>query len=219
LKADLHIHSIYSPDAITKPETILSVAADRGIDIIAITDHDSSAGWKHFAEIQNNYPVQVIFGQEIKVFQGNRVVGEILGLFLEKPVMNQDTRTVIREIIAQNGVASIAHPFSERRHEFFAYTEIDNWSNIAIETRNGRTYNQRDNEMAMNLAAKLHTPVTAGSDAHTPFEIGNVYLEFSGKTPQDLQRAILNHDVKVCGRPSSVLFSIISGFGRLGIAI
>jgi len=219
LKADLHIHSIYSPDAINKPETILSVAADRGIDIIAITDHDTTAAWKPLAAIQHKYPVQVVFGQEIKVYHENRIVGEILGLFLKQPVTGHTTKTIIAEITAQDGLVSIAHPFSERRHEFQAYTEIDSWINIAVEARNGRTYNLRDNEMAENLAARLHTPITAGSDAHTPFEIGNVYMEFDGNNPDDLKKAILNHAVKIGGHPSSVLFSIISGFGRLGIEV
>jgi len=219
VKADLHIHSIYSPDAINKPETILSVAADRGIDIIAITDHDTTAAWQPLAAIQHKYPVQVVFGQEIKVYHENRIVGEILGLFLKQPVTGRDTKTIIAEITAQHGLVSIAHPFSERRHEFQAFTEIDNWTNLAVEARNGRTYNLRDNEMAENLAARLHTPITAGSDAHTPFEIGNVYVEFDGKNIDDLKQAILHHQVQVGGHPSSVLFSIISGFGRLGIAV
>jgi len=219
LKADLHIHSMFSGDSIAKPESILAAAADRGIGIIAITDHGTITGWNTFYQLKNKYPVSVIYGQEIKVYLGNRIVGEILGLYLEKPVQSKDTVAVINEIRAQNGLISIAHPFSERRHEFLAYTEINNWNEIAIEILNGRTYSPRDNEMASNLAERLHTPITAGSDAHTPFEVGNVYLEFDGKTPADLKQAILNHDVKAYGRPSSVLFSIISCFGRLGLAI
>ncbi|MBN2414055.1 PHP domain-containing protein [candidate division KSB1 bacterium] len=219
MKADLHIHSMYSIDSIAKPESILAAAADRSIGIIAITDHVTTDGWKAFNHIKNKYPVDIINGQEIKVYQDNRIVGEILGLYLEKPVQSKNTIGVIDEIRAQNGLISIAHPFSERRHEFLAYTEIDNWQDIAIEILNGRTYNSRDNEMAKNLAKRLNTPITAGSDAHTPFEVGNVYLEFDGKTPEDLKKAILNHDVKATGQSSSVLFSIISGFGRLGLAI
>lgn len=219
MKADLHIHSMFSGDSIAKPESILAAAADRGIGIIAITDHGTITGWNTFYQLKNKYPVNVIYGQEIKVYLENRVVGEILGLYLEKPVQSKDTVGVINEIRAQNGLISIAHPFSERRHEFLAYTEINNWNEIAIEILNGRTYNPRDNEMASNLAERLQTPITAGSDAHTPFEVGNVYLEFDGKTPADLKQAILNHDVKAYGRPSSVLFSIISGLGRLGLAI
>jgi len=210
---------MFSGDSIAKPESILAAAADRGIGIIAITDHGTITGWNTFYQLKNKYPVNVIYGQEIKVYLENRVVGEILGLYLEKPVQSKDTVGVINEIRAQNGLISIAHPFSERRHEFLAYTEINNWNEIAIEILNGRTYNPRDNEMASNLAERLQTPITAGSDAHTPFEVGNVYLEFDGKTPADLKQAILNHDVKAYGRPSSVLFSIISGLGRLGLAI
>ncbi len=219
MKADLHIHSMYSIDSVAKPESILAAAAERGIGIIAITDHSTTDGWKAFSQLKTKYPVDIIYGQEIKVYHDNRTVGEILGLYLEKPVQSKNTIGVIDEIRAQNGLISIAHPFSERRHEFLAYTEINNWQDIAIETLNGRTYNSRDNEMAKNLAKRLNTPITAGSDAHTPFEVGNVYLEFDGKTSGELKKAILNRDVKAKGQSSSVLFSVISGFGRLGLTI
>jgi len=219
LKADLHIHSLYSNDSIAKPESILTAASDRGIGIIAITDHETTDGWKTFSQLKNKYPVDIVYGQETKVYMDNRIVGEILGLYLEKPIKSKNAIGVINEIRAQNGLISIAHPFSERRHEFLAYTEIDDWQDIAIETLNGRTYSTRDNEMARNLAKRLNTPITAGSDAHTPFEVGNVYLEFDGKTPEDLRKAILNRDAKAKGHSSNALLSIISGFGRLGLAI
>jgi len=126
---------------------------------------------------------------------------------------------VIREVQAQGGLVSIAHPFSERRIEFRAFADIENWQNLAVEVMNGRSYKPRDNEMAKSLADRLKTPITAGSDAHTPFEVGNAYLEFDGKTTEDLLQAILNHDVKAKGKASSALFSLISGFGRIGLAV
>ena len=42
--ADLHIHSTYSPDATTTVRAILKQAADVGLDVIAVTDHDNIAG-------------------------------------------------------------------------------------------------------------------------------------------------------------------------------
>jgi predicted metal-dependent phosphoesterase TrpH len=218
MKADLHIHSIHSHDAISKPETILQTAADRGIGIAAITDHDTTAGWKDFKELSGKYPVQVVYGQEIKIFKKQELVGELLGLFLKEPIKSKTAPEVIEEIKAQDGIVSIAHPFSERRIEFSAYTEITNWKNIAIEVRNGRSYKNRDNEMAAGLAERLHAPITAGSDAHTPFEVGNVYLEFDGNSINDLKKAILNKDVQAGGHSSNALYSLISGLGRLGLA-
>jgi len=218
MKADLHIHSLHSDDAISKPETILQTAADRGIGIIAITDHDTTAGWQDFYTLSKNYPVQVVYGQEVKIYREQELVGELLGLFLNKPIISKTTAKVIAEIQSQNGIVSIAHPFSERRIEFNAYTEITNWQDIAIEVRNGRSYKQRDNEMAAGLAERLDAPITAGSDAHTPFEIGNVYLEFDGHSIKDLKSAILHKDVEAGGHSSNALYSLISGLGRIGLA-
>ena len=218
MKADLHIHSIYSHDAISKPETILQTAADRGIDFVAITDHDTTAGWQDFQALFGKYPVQVVYGQEIKIYREHKLVGELLGLFLNKPIKSKTTLDVIEEIKAQDGIVSIAHPFSERRVEFSAYTDITDWKNIAIEVLNGRSYKHRDNEMAAGLAEQFNAPITAGSDAHTPFEVGNVFLEFDGKSTDDLKHAILNKDVLAGGHSSNALYSLISGLGRIGLA-
>jgi predicted metal-dependent phosphoesterase TrpH len=218
MKADLHIHSIFSQDAISKPETILQTAADRGIDIIAVTDHDA-AGWQEFHKLAPHYPVQIVYGQEINLWNGKYSDGEILALFLRQPILSTSVAEILAEISAQNGIASIAHPFCDHRGEFRAYDRIDDWSRIALETRNGRTYKKRNNEMAEELAERLVLPETAGSDAHTPFEIGTVFVEFDGRSVNDLKEAILHRDVRICGQPSSAFFSIISAFGRLGIAV
>lgn len=219
MKADLHVHSIYSQDAISRPETILQTAADRGIDIIAITDHDTTAGWQEFHRLSSMYAVQVVYGQEIKLWNEKYSDGEILALFLQQPIRSTSVSEILAEISAQDGIASIAHPFCDHRGEFRAYDRIDDWSRIAMETRNGRIYKKRGNEMAEGLAERLNLPATAGSDAHTPFEIGTIFMEFDGRNVNDLKRAILNRDVRISGEPSSALFSMISAFGRLGIAV
>ena len=219
MKADLHIHSIHSPDAIARPRSILAAAADRGIGIIAITDHDTAAGWRDFAALAQRYPVAVVPGQEMRVYRDREVVGELLCLFLEKPVAGRTVNEILDQVRAQGGMVSIAHPFSERRVEFRAFDEITTWAGVAIEVLNGRSYKPRDNEMARNLARRLGLPMTAGSDAHTPFEIGNAYVEFSGSCPDALKKALINGDVEIKGRPSSILFSLLSGFGRLGVTV
>ena len=218
MKADLHIHSIYSPDAISKPETILQTAAERGIDVIAVTDHNTAAGWAEFQRLAPRYPVQVVYGQEITLWNGRHSDGEILALFLQQPVTGTSVSDILAEIAHQDAIASIAHPFCDRRGEFRAYDRINDWSRIAVEARNGRIYKKRENEMAENLTARLHVPATAGSDAHTPFEIGAVYLECDARNIQGLKRAVLNRDVQIAGEASSPLFSILSAFGRLGMS-
>ncbi len=60
-RADLHMHSRISDGSYTIPE-LAHLAAQRGLDVIAVTDHDtlSQAG-----KIPKNLPVEVIAGIEI----------------------------------------------------------------------------------------------------------------------------------------------------------
>ncbi|RPH95323.1 MAG: PHP domain-containing protein [Calditrichaeota bacterium] len=219
MKADLHIHSTYSHDAISKPETILQTAAERNIDIVAVTDHETTAAWQEFSQRAKAYPVQVVLGQEIKIWNGKHFAGEVLALFLTSPIHGHTLDDILASVALQDGILSIAHPFCERRGEFRAFDIIEDWSHVAIETRNGRIYKKRDNEMAEGLANRLGLPMTAGSDAHTPFEIGNVFIEFDGKTPQDLKKAIFNRDIQIGGASSHAFFSFLSAFGRFGITL
>ena len=219
MKADLHIHSHFSADSVSKPESILATAADRGIGLIAVTDHQTTAGWSAFTQLVSHYPVGIIYGQEIPIVHGGKIAGHVLCLFLKEPVTGTHLPSILEQVKKQDGLVSIAHPFAERRHEFRAYELIDDWSLIAIEVMNGRCYHLRDNEMAETLANRLHTPITAGSDAHTPFEVGTVYLECDCRNAGDLKHAIRNRDVQIGGKVSSMLFSVLSEIGRLGVSI
>ena len=219
MKADLHIHSTYSHNAISKPETILEMATQRNIGIIAITDDNGLQSRRLFANAARRYPVQVIFGQEIKLTSAKHSKGELLGLFLNHPLKSIKVSQIIAEVAAQGGVTAIAHPFCERRGEFRAFEQIDDWSHVAIEVRNGRTFKKRDNQMAEELAERLNLPATAGSDAHTPFEIGAVYIEFDGENANDLKRAILHRDISIGGEPSAAIFTLLSNISRLGVSL
>lgn len=218
MKADLHIHSNYSFDAISKPETILDMASERHMDIIAVTDHDPRS-WQEFDRLSHRYPVQIIKGQEIRLYNDRFMLGDLLALFLQSPIKSRTMPDIIKEVTAQGGLISIARPFCERRGEFRAFDQISDWSHIAVETKNGRIHKDRNNDMAKGLADMLDLPQTAGSDAHTPFEVGSVYLEFDGSSVSDLKKAILNRDVQTGGSASHSFFSILSHIARLGIAI
>ena len=44
MRIDLHIHSRYSSDGVLDPEEIIEIARRRGLDGIAITDHNTVRG-------------------------------------------------------------------------------------------------------------------------------------------------------------------------------
>lgn len=65
---DLHIHSALSPCAEEEmtPNNILNMAAVRGIDMIAVTDHNSTANLKAFSKCAEDKPVIFIPGIEVE---------------------------------------------------------------------------------------------------------------------------------------------------------
>jgi len=66
---DLHIHSVLSPcaDSLMTPNNILNMAALKGLDIVAITDHNSLKQLPVFQEIAESYAFLFVYGVEVCV--------------------------------------------------------------------------------------------------------------------------------------------------------
>ncbi len=99
IRADLHNHSYYSPDSIASPEQLLRRAKARRIDVLAVTDHDTTRGGLVAQELAaKSFPeLRVIVGEEVRTRDG-----EILGLFLSEEVP--------RGLSAEETVARIKAP-------------------------------------------------------------------------------------------------------------
>jgi len=91
MKADLHCHSQYSYDSIAKIEEIIKEAETKGLDAVAVTDHDNARAWKEIKK--TDFPI--ILGEEIKTNKG-----DVLGLFLKQEIngRQKDPRWVMEEI-------------------------------------------------------------------------------------------------------------------------
>ncbi len=82
MKADLHLHTTAS-DGKLRPEEIVRKASQLGLDVIAITDHDSVAGIPPALEAAKSFPqLLVIPGVEINTDMPQGEV-HILGYFLD----------------------------------------------------------------------------------------------------------------------------------------
>jgi predicted metal-dependent phosphoesterase TrpH len=64
VRIDLHTHSDRS-DGTTTPTQLVRRAAERGIDVLAITDHDTTEGWQEAAEAAVRERVALVRGIEI----------------------------------------------------------------------------------------------------------------------------------------------------------
>jgi PHP family Zn ribbon phosphoesterase len=73
---DLHIHSTLSAcaDVLMTPNNILNMASLKGLDIIAVTDHNSTKQLAIIHEIAKSYDFLIIPGVEISVYEGYHVL-------------------------------------------------------------------------------------------------------------------------------------------------
>jgi hypothetical protein len=105
VRADPHCHT-FASDGMVTAEELVEAAVAAGLDLIAITDHDTMAS-VHDA----GHPgLTVVRGEEITT--AGPAQAHILGWFLEKPVRRgmsvEDTVAAIHD---QGGLAIVPHPF------------------------------------------------------------------------------------------------------------
>lgn len=159
-------------------------------------------------------PFLVIISEEILT-----PYGEIMGMFLTEGIPSGlSVEEAISRIRAQNGLVIIPHPFDRFRPsaldgdivaDLVAQKQID-----AIEVFNARTPLYRSSNKAGAFARKYGIPGTAGSDAHTPYEVGNAYVEISEFRGRDDFLESLARS-KIIGRRTNPLTHFHSVWARL----
>jgi len=186
MKIDMHVHTCYSKDATLSLETIMESCRRRGLDGVAITDHNTIAGALALKEIA---PLVIIVGEEIDTTRG-----EILGLFLKEEIPGGLTpEEAMARIREQGGLVGVSHPLDRLRRSALgqaALLDILEELNF-LEGFNSRVTFPSDNRKAQALAQAQGLPITAGSDAHTAYEIGRAYVEmpnFNG--PEDFLESL-----------------------------
>ena len=173
LFADFHIHTHHSKDCVMPVADILERAREVGLDVVAITDHDSAAGGLEARELADRYGVRVIVGEEVKSSEG-----EIIGLFLERTIPGgmsfAETIAAIRE---QGGITYVPHPF-DRLHTIPSPSVLrDNVADIdVVEVFNSRLAFPGFNELAERFAQRYRLPAAGGSDAHVLPGIGTILV-------------------------------------------
>lgn len=78
-KIDLHVHTNFS-DGLLTPKEVLEMAKKNNVQIMAITDHDTFAGYEEVKDIAKNYGVELIPGVEISS-QHKNVDVHVLGYY------------------------------------------------------------------------------------------------------------------------------------------
>jgi len=215
MKIDLHCHSYYSIDGISSPEKLIRTALKKGLDGIALTDHDTTKGWEEAKKAAQKLGVILILGEEVKTRRNGKVIGDILGVFLKKEIKSREPFKVIKEIKMQDGIAILAHPFHYR--ERFK-DDLEKYKNLidGIEAFNARLPFSSADKKALDFALKNNLPIVAGSDAHHHREIGNAYTIVENvRDLRDFKEAILTKKTKIRGKKSSIFTLVIPFLARI----
>ncbi|HEY4675160.1 MAG TPA: PHP domain-containing protein [Candidatus Bathyarchaeia archaeon] len=178
IRADLHIHTKYSPDASTNPKTIVDqLHAHPTIKAIAITDHNTLEGYKHVRQLASAYK-DIIIIPAVEIGTPN---GDIIILGAEElPPTPFNTQSIIDFAKQRAALTIVAHPY----RAFGLGDTANNYSFDAIETLNGAS-TPHANRLAENLAKTMGLPGVAGSDAHSAEELWSVYTEIQADSDID----------------------------------
>ncbi len=199
MRADLHVHTRYSGpstlpglrrvlrESYNTPEQVYRLAKARGMDLVAITDHDAIGG-------------ALVLGDRDDVIVGCEVTAE----FPDEPFCvhlnvlditqtqhdeiqrrRRDVRDLLPYLRAQGIFTSLNHVASGWNGPITGshVTALLPWVD-ALEIRNGSRL-AGQNRTAASLAAAYGKVAAAGSDAHTPYAIGRTWVEAPAAATRD----------------------------------
>jgi predicted metal-dependent phosphoesterase TrpH len=193
-RADVHMHTNFSDGWPAPWELVDHVVLNTGLNVIAVTDHDTIEGALHAADrAARRGLLEVIVGEEVSSRDGH-----VLALFLESRVRpGMSAAATVHAIHDQGGLAIAPHPFwrTHRQARTGGRVHGVGWLAAelafdAIEVENATPGFYVFNQMAHRLSVGLGAAETGSSDAHILDAIGRAFTEFPGKSSADLRRAI-----------------------------
>ncbi len=171
LTVELHSHTDASEDCLMQPAAIVRTCRARGIDRLAVTDHNAIGG---ALAVQALAPELVIVGEEIMTTQG-----ELLAYFVREAVpAGLSPAETIARLRAQGAAISVSHPFDRLRKGAWREADLAAIAPLvdAVEVFNARCIYADDNARALAFASAHGTLGTVGSDAHSQRELGRAVL-------------------------------------------
>lgn len=189
MKADLHVHTMFSKDGRTTMEELLEYAERAGIGCVAVTDHNE---FRAYDLLKDNGRIIIIPAEEVSSAEGH-----ILALGIDRLIPRDlSIQETIDRIHEAGGYAFAAHPY--RWWSGLGEENTLKYPFDGIEARNGRSV-PAANRRSERLARRVGKPMTAGSDAHTPRHIGEGYVEVPDdlKTWQEVVQYIMENEAPI----------------------
>ena len=166
VKIDLHVHTVYSPDSLITLEQLVFWAKKRGLNAVAVTDHNRVEGALNMIKETD---FLIIPGTEV-----NSSDGHIVALNVHEVIPRDlSADETVERIHDAGGTAVACHPFALFKGSLGKHTsgKFD-----AIETINASASPfRRSVRKAEKVAERFNLPRVAGSDAHYAPAIGYAY--------------------------------------------
>jgi len=208
IRADLHVHTTYSKDSLITPKDLVYYAKKRGLNAVAVTDHNQLEG---AYKIAKETDFLIIPGMEISSSDGHIVALNVHELI---PRGYSAVETVER-IHRAGGVAIACHPYvlfkgclKDKVCATFDAIEVINARAIPF---------KRSVRRAQETADRLKLARVAGTDAHYGPQIGYSYTEIEA-TESDVEaiaKAILNGRCYPKGQPVPPILTLKQQLLRL----
>ena len=200
VKADLHVHTIYSHDSLITPKDLVFYAKKRGLTAVAITDHDTIEG---ALKIAKETDFLIIPGIEVSSRNGH-----IVGLNLQEPIQKGlSADETVDKIHDAGGIAVACHPFALFKGSLGKHT---NAKFDAIETINASAFLfNRSTKKAQEIADRFGLSRVAGTDAHYGPAIGYAYTLIDAEPQVDaISKAITTGLCQPFGKPIPAMLKI-----------
>ncbi len=209
IKADLHVHTTYSKDSLITPKDLVYYAKKRGLNAVAVTDHNTLEGSYKIAKETKDF--LIIPGMEVSSSDGHIValnVSELVPRGLSAEV-------TVDRIHKAGGVAIACHPFV-----FFKGSLKGKVCNTfdAIEVINGRAFPfNRSVKKAQETAQRLGLSRVGGTDAHYGPQIGSGYtvIDAAGPNVEAITKAIVDGHCEPFGQPVPAIMNLEQEFQRI----
>jgi len=203
LMIDMHVHTNYS-DSNGTIEEIIKTAKEKGLNGIAITDHDTLEGAKVAMNMQDD--VIVIPGEEIKTKNG-----EILALGIHEAIPEDlPIEEAIDIVHLQEGLVYIPHPtvpfFGRLKETDLRGLNIDGLEVFSAISPFGDHYATKN----MAIARRLGLSTIAGSDSHFSETVGDAYTIIDAKDAKlrSILEALRLGRTELFCQPSELKFKI-----------
>lgn len=194
LKLDLHVHTVGSYDGHTRREDLPQIIKSRGLDGVAVTEHDKFDPPK---------PANALILPGIEISSNE---GHLLALGIREIIPpRRPADETIQSIHDQGGVAIIPHPY-DPVSECVKIARLTVKPD-AVETVNADALSfYMSNWLARKDARKFKLPQVGGSDSHIPQTVGDAYtvVDTESSDVKDILEAVRAGRVRAEGRATSV---------------